>query len=179
MSDTTYILRPAQPDDLATLSEIERAADSRFAEAGVSVPSDNYAPGSYDRPDGITVAVETSTGEIVGFIQTEMREQGPHIAELSVLPAHGQQGLGARLVHHVVDAAEQAGEFSVTLSTFINVPFNGPFYEHQGFEAVSPMALGGEYVTLRQNEAAAGLDITQRQFMVRYLNPVSRNEPAS
>lgn len=175
----TYILRPAQPDDLPLLSKIERAADTRFAKAGVTVPTDTYAPNAYDSVEGITVAALEETNEPVGFIATETREQGIHIAELDVTPAHGQKGLGARLVTYVVEAAEQAGEFSVTLSTFINVPFNGPFYEKLGFEAVSPMALGEEYVTLRQNEAAAGLDITQRQFMVRYLNPVSRNEPAS
>lgn len=176
---SNWKLRPARADDLPKLSAIEQAADALFAEAGVTLVNPTYAEDAYGLEDDITVAALADTDEPVGFIYTFKLEQGPHIGELSVHPTHGHQGIGAALVQHVLAQAEATGEFSVTLSTFINVPFNGPFYEKQGFEAVSPLSLGAEYPALRQAEADQGLDVSQRQFMIRYLNPVSRNEPAA
>ncbi|MGB0922576.1 MAG: GNAT family N-acetyltransferase [Alphaproteobacteria bacterium] len=176
---SNWKLRPARADDLPKLSQIEKAADKLLIEAGMDLPPAQYSDDAYGADDDIIVAALTDRDEPVGFAYVIQMEQGTHLAELGVDPAHGRQGIGAALVQHILKRAEADGQFAVTLSTFIHVPFNGPFYEKLGFEAVSPLSLGTEYPKLRQAEADNGLDVSQRQFMIRYLNPVSRNEAAN
>lgn len=179
MPKTNWILRPARTADLPMLAAIEQAADEMFRAAGIAIPDEEYAEDSYDDTAGTIIAALADTDAPIGFSYVVEMEQGPHLAALAVHPDYGRQGIGAALVQDVLARAEAAHSFAVTLSTFISVPWNGPFYEAQGFEAVSPLSLGVDYPKLRQAEADMGLDVSQRQFMIRYLNPVSRNEPAS
>ena len=68
------------------------------------------------------------------------------------------------------------GAFSVSLAVK-DLRASIAFYEKLGFEAVSPLGLGQDYLELRAKEAAKNLDPNTRQFMIYYLNPVSRNKP--
>lgn len=178
-----FSLRPIREDEYPLLPKMERAADQRLIDAGYFT-EDDIGPGDftlerYLEPGHACMAVDEGDAPI-GFVywrdDPAKYPQGPHVEELSVLPEHGRQGVGAALMRHVMDVAARDGAFAVTLSTDRFVPWQTPFYEKLGFESVSPMALGQEYVAIRAAEAVQGLDPTTRHLMIYYLNPISRNE---
>src|SRR5689334_24674858 len=61
----------------------------------------------------------------VGMVIASERDGAAYIEELDVVPAHGRRGLGSRLIVRVFEWAQAAGYETVTLSTFIDVPWNG------------------------------------------------------
>jgi GNAT superfamily N-acetyltransferase len=88
-----------------------------------------------------------------------------HLEELDVLPAHGRKGLGSELLDTVCTWAKQAGYSAVTLTTFRDIPWNAPFYEHRGFQVVSPSEFSNEYVQLVISEERRGLRADLRVMM--------------
>lgn len=72
-------------------------------------------------------------GSPVGFAAATPVDAFLHLAELSVHPDHGRKGLGRALIAAVDALARGRGLAGVTLTTFRDVPFNGPFYASLGF----------------------------------------------
>jgi 4-diphosphocytidyl-2-C-methyl-D-erythritol kinase len=77
-------------------------------------------------------------GVPVGMVIASLREGAVYIEELDVLPEHGRRGLGARPLGRVCAWARAQGHPAVTLSTFRDVPWNGPFYRRHGFRDLQP-----------------------------------------
>jgi predicted N-acetyltransferase YhbS len=90
-----------------------------------------------------------------------------YVEEMDVVPAHGRRGLGARLLATVCLWAEAQGHPAVTLSTFRDVPWNGPFYRKQGFEELPEMKWTPGMRAIRDREARHGLRVEARVFMRR------------
>ena len=67
--------------------------------------------------------------------------------------------------------AADAGYRAVTLTTFRDVPFNGPFYTRLGFEEVPADQLSPSLRTVLDHEAQRGLDPARRVAMRRWLPP--------
>ena len=63
------------------------------------------------------------------------------INQLSVDPQHGRQGVGTQLMRHVELWAQEQRFHAVDLTTFVDVPFNKPFYERLGYCVLSPADL--------------------------------------
>ena len=86
--------------------------------------------------------------------------------ELAVTPAHGRRGVGRALVDEVLAWSAAQGLPSVTLITFRDVPWNGPFYEKLGFEAVT--ALTPALQALLDQSATWGVprDVVMRRSLV-------------
>ena len=53
----------------------------------------------------------------------------------------------------------------VTLTTFVDVPWNGPLYAHLGFTVMSEAEIGPELRSIQDGEAAHGLDPARRVCM--------------
>ncbi len=83
--------------------------------------------------------------------------------------AHQRRGIGARLIDAVCSAAKGRGLAAVTLSTFVNVPWNAPHYERLGFRALRHGSLTPSMRAIEKEEAAFGLDVSRRVFMRRTL----------
>jgi GNAT superfamily N-acetyltransferase len=93
-----------------------------------------------------------------------------HLEPLSVHPAAARQGRGAALLEAAVDAARDAGAARVTLTTYADVPWNGPWYARHGFaELAEPPP---ELAAVRAAERAAGLDRHGRRVVMG--RPVAR-----
>jgi GNAT superfamily N-acetyltransferase len=114
------------------------------------------------------VAVKDSS-EVIGFALGAHMDGHHHLQQLSVLPAHGRRGVGRALVEAVCTWALEEGGCQVTLSTFCDIPWNGPYYERLGFRALSEQELGPELLALRADEQGQGLDIIARVVMRRDL----------
>lgn len=168
-----YVIRLAEPDDIALLPSIERQAVRLFenwlAETGLTLEVLEQVTSAEEFEDArargqLWVAVSATDGP-VGFAQVVILDQLAHLDELDVIPTYGRRGIGSRLVDEVCQWAAQAGYERVTLSTFRHVPWNAPFYERRGFVAVDPEQLGAEHVELVEAERARRLRTDLRVVM--------------
>ncbi|NNM44729.1 GNAT family N-acetyltransferase [Knoellia koreensis] len=89
-----------------------------------------------------------------------------HLEQLDVLASHRRRGVGSALVQEVCRVAASRGAREVTLLTFAEVPFNGPFYARLGFAEV-PEPLLDFLAPLRENEKRIGLDAGGRRIAMR------------
>lgn len=110
-----------------------------------------------DQPGHLLVGVVG--GEVVGFVHVVLLPDGhdvrAHLEQLSVLPEHGRRGLGTRLVRAAAEEARWDGFEVLSLCTYRDLPWNGPFYERLGFDVVEPTGVLAE---VRAHERALGLD---------------------
>lgn len=79
------------------------------------------------------------------------------ILELSVHPDWQGKGIGRALMNTVAEAARHGGLEALTLTTFLQVPWNAPFYAGLGFERLKDAALTPELRERREAETAHGL----------------------
>ncbi len=180
----------ARPGDADALCTIERKAVQLFrghpawpSYSTVSMPLDllrqaidrglvwvaRDAPGEH-APGGCR------PGEPVGFIwlDTELGGDAIGVAELDVLPAHGQRGIGAALLEHACAWAQASGYRQVGLGTLADVPWNAPFYERHGFATVDKN--DPAFAPARQRDREHGFPDDLRVFMSRTLVSPTRGE---
>lgn len=154
------LIRPARPDEMAALREVDRASMDTFAAAGISLPEGDGLL------SGDLVLVADHDDEPVGLALVTVHSGWWHLEEISVLPSHGRQGIGTLLVEDVIARAAAAGAPGVTLTTFRDVPFNGPWYARLGFAEV-PEDAHPWLAEARRSERARGIDVAPRCAMAR------------
>ncbi|WP_207390435.1 GNAT family N-acetyltransferase [Rhodococcus sp. ABRD24] len=76
---------------------------------------------------------------------------------------------GAHVEHHVAEWARDRGLPELTLTTFVDVPWNGPYYTRIGFEILATEDLGPGLRAVRDHEATRGLDRWPRVAMTRHV----------
>jgi len=172
----SYRIRLARPDEVSRLREIEDEAGAMFSglwlidEAlDVSFPLDDLA--------GLIglgqVWVGVTEDDIpVGMVIASVQEGAVYVEEMDVLPGHGRRGLGTRLLARVCAWAQAQGHPAVTLSTFRDVPWNGPFYRKHGFRDLPPGEWTPGMRAIRAREARHGLCVDAWVFMRRDLQRV-------
>lgn len=111
------------------------------------------------------VARPPERADPVGFAAVILLDASAHLHQLSVVPAHGRQGLGRALVLAAARWAWQEGFASLTLTTFRHLAFNGPFYASLGFEPLPVVLQGPEIRAALAREAENGLDPEKRVAM--------------
>jgi GNAT superfamily N-acetyltransferase len=138
------LVRNATAGDVASMQGVEVAANERFREI-----DDPRIARTADNPpypaEGLTraateqrawVAVD-DLDAVIGFAVAWMVDGEGWLDELAVTPAHGRRGVGRALVDEVLAWTAAREMRSVGLATFRDVPWNGPYYEKLGFEAVT------------------------------------------
>lgn len=162
--------RVARPDELDRLLAMERAAGRRFLEVGI----DDTAFAGMDRglmaraiDAGIFFVAVDDEDVPVGFALCERFEESLHLHELGVQPDQQGQGIGRSLIDRVAAAARERGCSHVTLTTYRDVSFNGPFYRRYGF--VELAELPGWLTAIRAAEIRHGLDVLPRIAMALVL----------
>lgn len=161
-------VRPARPEEFALLGSIEREATQRFAEIALSLSVDVSTAERAEIPLATFVAGEPP----YGFLWMTLVGGGPHVEELAVRPSEGRRGVGRTLLNAGCSWAQLAGYEAVTLCTFRDVPWNGPFYRSAGFVELERSAWSAELVSIREDERANGLDEAgARVVMIRHLCP--------
>ena len=171
--DHEYHLRLARPDEVGRLREIEDTAGERFDGLDIFDP-ELVSSFSLDemyrlaKLNQVWVACDPNDNP-VAMIVASIRCGNTYIEELDVLPEHGRRGLGARLIEQVCNWGRQEGCLAVDLSTFCDVPWNGPFYRKNGFRDLAPGEWTADMSKIRAIETAQGLDPAARVFMRRDL----------
>lgn len=136
-------IREATPADAVTIERIESDADALLVErfAATDWPPPTPADERLRAPGFILVA-SISDGEsgstIVGFVHVRELDGHAHLEQLSVSPAYGRRGIGRSLVHAALDRARDRGHGAITLRTYVDVPWNAPFYASCGFAVSLP-----------------------------------------
>ena len=152
MNASNVTIRRARTDDLALLPTIEAAADGLFAACGIGpLPP----PGDVEAL-AAALLVLVAGDPPIGFARLEEVDGQAHLEQLAVDPGHTRRGVGSRLLRAAVLAARQAGYERLSLITFRDVAWNGPFYARHGFAPVEHLTTG--LSRLRERERELGLD---------------------
>lgn len=166
------IIRLARTEDAMRLPEIERSAASSFRSTadlawiadGPPTPAEDYLPLI---ASGTVWVAEHPKGGLRGFLAAEQAGIELHIKEVSVLSQHQGHGIGRRLIESARAHAEAAGLSAITLTTFRDVPWNGPFYAKLGFEVLVAFSIGPRLASILAQEAERGLP-SERRCAMRY-----------
>jgi GNAT superfamily N-acetyltransferase len=167
-------IRAAAPADVPALADLEVRAGEPFRSIGLGAVADSPPP----EPDGLLAHVHAGTawvaeldGSVVGYAIAGVVDGDGHIDQVSVLPEVQGRGIGRSLVQAVLDWSRREGHHAVTLTTFMDVPWNGPWYERLGFRFLHDEELGPQLQGIRRRERAAGLDLRPRAAMRRTSSP--------
>jgi GNAT superfamily N-acetyltransferase len=167
------IIRKARPEDISALRDIESAAGRLFAEIGMrevaeDEPLSEDSLRGYQSGGRAWVAVDDSDRP-VGYLLADTLDGNAYIEQVSVRPENMRKGLGQALIEHLAAWATERGMPALTLTTFADVPWNGPYYERLGFERLSKEEITPGLQDLRNHEMARGLDRWPRVCMRRTL----------
>ncbi len=164
MSATNWSIRLAKPEDADHLPNIERAAGKLF-ESNHAIPPERHRKLIAKGHCLIAVSGE----RIAGFLASEPYGRELHIIELSVHPDFQRQGVGARLMRGCQIDALNSGFSALTLTTFRDVQWNGPFYQRLGFVEVEELDSHARLRDEIAKEISHGLPADQRIAMIRFL----------
>lgn len=170
----SYRIRPARANEVGELQNIDLASASLFRGTGLidfgptgepcdPIPEDRLRKGLGEE---LLWAAVDSREEMVGFALCSDRGEDLYLDQLSVLPAHGRRGLGARLVRRALSEAETRAYKRMSLSTFRLVPWNGPFYYKLGFREIPGWRLQDWQKQLIELQKQT-MDVKLRCFMQR------------
>jgi GNAT superfamily N-acetyltransferase len=169
MTDDVYSIRPASREELSVLQDIERAAGKLFLNTDYPfIATDDpirYELLRQQHEQGMVWVASASGDAPVGFAVALPLEGSLHLEELAVHPSHGKRGIGTKLVLAVCEWAKERGYGAVTLSTFRDIAWNGPFYSRLGFVAIRESELSAGLKEIREKEAGNGLPTRDRVCM--------------
>ncbi|MBF6351305.1 GNAT family N-acetyltransferase [Nocardia flavorosea] len=162
------MIREATATDIPRLQEIEVRAGEPFAAVGMDAVAG-------DEPLSAAVLGEfvldgrawawVSGGVAVGYLIVSVVDGNAHIDQVSVLPEYRGQRIGRRLIDRAVRWAAERGLPAITLTTFVEVEWNGPYYERLGFRYLDEAAETPGLRATRAAEIAHGLDRWPRACM--------------
>ncbi|HRD60840.1 MAG TPA: GNAT family N-acetyltransferase [Nocardioides sp.] len=161
----THRIRPARAADLPHLGPIEDAGGPQFAaHFGDAIEPILLSPAptgqSRAAHDGFLLVVTLDGQEPpVGFVHVLVIDEHAHLEQISVLPDHQRRGLGRALIEAAMAEARAQGFTGLSLCTYRDVPWNGPYYAALGFEEIAEADLAPYQRRLREREAELGLDV--------------------
>ena len=168
-SELLFSIRPARAADVARLGSIEVDAGRRFRDVGLdSIAGDDPPPAAelMTHIEGGTawVAVD-STGEPIGYAVSSVVDGEGHLDQVSVVENAAGHGVGRALIDEVCRWATSLALPALTLTTFRDVAWNGPYYRRLGFEELAGGELGPELAGIRRAETERGIDVAPRIAM--------------
>ena len=154
-------VRLAEAEDLRHLAPIEDSTDPLFRDYfGEEIHPILLSPAEDGRhraamPGFILVAGRPP----VGFAHVLLLDGHAHLEEIAVHLGHQRQGIGAELVRAAMSEARAQGFDRLSLCTYRDVPWNGPFYRSLGFTEVAEADYAPYQARLRAKERDLGLDV--------------------
>ncbi len=163
------MVRAARPDEMLLLIAIERAAGELFRSLGMDLVADDD-PGTAEElhvyaEDGRALVSVDAADRPTGYLLLDSVDDAAHIEQVSVHPAYARQGIGRSLIEQAAAWARSHDLDSLTLTTYIDVPWNGPYYERLGFRYIDAGEETPALRAIRERERAMGLDEWPRACM--------------
>ncbi|HZC69443.1 MAG TPA: GNAT family N-acetyltransferase [Jatrophihabitans sp.] len=154
-------IRAAARADLPLLEDVYRRAAVLFRTAGYALPDLPFDAAGLAKAKAVFVAGRPP----IAFVRIDEVDGLAHIDELAVIPKHMRHGVGGRLVERACEWAREHGYPAITLTTYADVLWNGPFYAARGFEETAEHGPGT--VARRDEERKLGLDAVGRRIVMR------------
>lgn len=134
-------VRLAGNHECVLLPAIEMSAGEAFADIGMhDVAGDSTPPADAWEPhcasQTLWVAVDEADRPF-GFLASGVQADILFIYELAVARDRQRQGAGRALIAAAEKGAKTLGMRAVYLTTFCDVPFNGPYYRELGYAVVA------------------------------------------
>ncbi len=155
------VVRPARNSDVDELRTVERAAGEAFRLLGMHSVADDEPPSTAALRRFIDAGrawVVERGDQVAAYVIADIVDGCVHVEQVSVHPDHAHQRLGATLIDHLAAWSIDHGYPALTLTTFRDVPWNGPYYERCGFHWMADPDITPGLRELRSREAAHGLD---------------------
>jgi 4-diphosphocytidyl-2-C-methyl-D-erythritol kinase len=168
------VITGAAREEIPELIGIDLAAGKVFEGTGL-LPDTQL--GDHVPADVLAAAISTGhlhvaragKGTLAGFAMTSVREGWLYLDQISVDPAHGRGGVGSALIGRVMLEAKDRDLKRVTLSTFRDPPWNGPFYRRNGFRELPRKKMEKWMIEIESVQDDLGLNVRDRCFMARRL----------
>lgn len=175
---TEFLVRPALAHDVPAIQAIELDAGARFRAAGLDAVADDPPPPA----DLLLAHIALGTAWVatvpggdedvpVGYAIASVVDGEGHLDQVSVLGRAEGGGVGTALVRRVLAWSAAADHPAVTLTTFRDISWNGPWYGRLGFTEVSRAMLTPGLAAILAAERAAGLEPPVRVAMRRPADP--------
>lgn len=161
-------VRPGRPADIDSMQQIEIAAGSLFAEIGMHDVAEDGAHETKLLAGYVAAGrawVAEAVGVVCGYALVDVLDAQAHLEQVTVHPEYSRRGIGRVIIDHVAEWARTQGYAAITLLTFRDVAWNGPYYRRLGFVDVADADMGPELAALRAHEAELGLDVSIRGAM--------------
>lgn len=163
-------LRLAQRDDIPQLVAVERSAarlfrqqqELQFIAEGEGMSPQQHVDFIAQQREWVMVS---PTGQIAGFIAVQPVVHSWHIAEVSVAADWQRQGVGKRLIEEVAGLARRQGMQRLTLTTFVQVAWNAPYYQRLGFRTIPVARLDVYLLHILTQEVEQGFAANSRCAM--------------
>ena len=104
-------------------------------------------------------------GQLAGFLCAMLLPATLHIVELAVGLETQRQGVGRCLMEHAISWAYSRHLSTITLTTFRDIPWNGPFYSSLGFKVLSAQQIDARLGRILREEAVNGMPRHRRCAM--------------
>lgn len=160
---------PATAAHVERIREIEIDAGERFRTIGLGSISDAEPSSSSELlrhvADGTVWVAVDENGVSVGYATASEVDGEAHLDQVSVVGAFAGLGVGRTLIDATMDWGRRRSRTSMTLTTFRDVAWNGPYYRRLGFVEMPEPQLGPELAAIRARERAAGIDVAPRVAM--------------
>ena len=165
------LIRSARQSELDDLALLEVQAGELFRSVGMSDVADHVPDQqalSRSQRQGL-IWVAEDDGKIAGYIVARVLDGNAHIEQVSVAPTHGRRGIGRLLISHLETWGRRNDRPATTLTTFRDVPWNGPYYRKLGYRELPGAEIGPELAAAMQHEASLpGIDASRRCAMIKH-----------
>jgi GNAT superfamily N-acetyltransferase len=163
-------IRRSRVNDAEAFPGIEHSAGLAFRQipALAWIADDDDLPSEFHRRlviEGTSWTAVDGLDRPIGFLSAEIFSDNLHIWELSVRLDRQRMGVGRRLIAHAIEEAKARNLASITLTTFIEVPWNAPFYTRVGFAILDRQTLAPRLADLLRQETERGFAAQARCAM--------------
>ena len=173
MSVTSLSIRRACRADLDGLATLEVEAGKIFHSVGMPEVAE-HAPDMNALRNSQKLGriwVAKVNVEVAGYVVATVVDGNAHIEQVSVSPAHARQGVGRRLICHIEAWGRDHDLPATTLTTFRDVPWNGPYYQRLDYRMLRVSEMGTELAAAIEYESSLpGIDGSLRCAMIKATN---------
>jgi predicted N-acetyltransferase YhbS len=164
-------IRNGRRDEVELMRDVERSAGERFRQVMKDIADAEVTSATKlaDRAANGRLFVAEDGEKLIGFAIFSAVDGHCYLEEVSVASSHAGQRIGSKLIAAVEDAGRKLGLAWITLSTFRDIPWNGPYYARLGFAEWPHAQLPPGHLKRHADQARDGLDMTRRFFMRKKL----------